>query len=194
MGQNISANVHSRSVLQNISSTEELTNDATELTEGFPGNATEVNFPFDIASNVSLVTHGEESVDGSKGLLAASLSESARTGAKPDSVSESARTGAKPDSVSESKMASLKRDVLTVEKIAGVTLTSSSQFLSNVRVMGCSWEDVNGKYQEWGMACDCIRYRNTKGWVLFRHVMDEIPELGIYADGCYAAAAEVLTD
>ena len=181
MGQNISANVHSRSVLQNISSTEELTNDATELTEGFPGNATEVNFPFDIASNVSLVTHGEESVDGSKGLLAASLSESARTGAKPDSVSES-------------KMASLKRDVLTVEKIAGVTLTSSSQFLSNVRVMGCSWEDVNGKYQEWGMACDCIRYRNTKGWVLFRHVMDEIPELGIYADGCYAAAAEVLTD
>ncbi len=55
------------------------------------------------------------------------------------------------------------------------------------RINGCSWEDLNGKYKESGTYCGALRYVNVRGFVLYRECMREIPELGIYADGCYNA-------
>ena len=70
--------------------------------------------------------------------------------------------------------------------------TSSSghrdvQAIQSLYVSGCSLEEINGRYLEWGRACQALRYRNVKGWILFRHSFREIPELGILSDNCYDA-------
>lgn len=46
---------------------------------------------------------------------------------------------------------------------------------------------LNGRYLHFGELHDAPVYRNVRGWMLFRHSLIEIPELGIYADGCYDA-------
>jgi hypothetical protein len=56
-----------------------------------------------------------------------------------------------------------------------------------LRVGGCSLGGVNGRYIEAGYAEGVMRFRNVKGWVIFRQALEEIPELGIYADSCYDA-------
>lgn len=56
-----------------------------------------------------------------------------------------------------------------------------------LRVSGCSLVGVNGRYIEGGYSNGCMRFRNVKGWVIFRQALQEIPELGIYADSCYDA-------
>ena len=54
-------------------------------------------------------------------------------------------------------------------------------------VSGCSLDMLNGRYLPWGTMSNAPRYRNVRGWVVFRTALFEIPELGIYADGCYDA-------
>lgn len=56
-----------------------------------------------------------------------------------------------------------------------------------LRVAGCALGGVNGRYIEAGTSGGCMRFRNVKGWVIFRQELREIPELGIYADSCYDA-------
>ena len=54
-------------------------------------------------------------------------------------------------------------------------------------VQGSSLDVINGRYLACGSMFDAPKYINVRGWVLFRHPLLEIPELGIYADGCYDA-------
>lgn len=56
-----------------------------------------------------------------------------------------------------------------------------------LRVSGCALSGVNGRYIEGGNSNGCMRFRNVKGWFIFRQSLKEIPELGIYADSCYDA-------
>ena len=56
-----------------------------------------------------------------------------------------------------------------------------------VRVAGCAFESVNGRYLQFGSACGALRFRNVNGWVIFRHAFQEIPELNILAENCYSA-------
>ena len=49
----------------------------------------------------------------------------------------------------------------------------------------CSLGHINGKYLDCGTACNVPKYRNTRGWAVFRCSLMEIPDLGIFADSCY---------
>lgn len=62
--------------------------------------------------------------------------------------------------------------------------------LRSIQISGCSHYDINGRYLECGDMNNAIKYRNVNGWYVFRHVMQEIPELGIYADNCYLATSK----
>jgi hypothetical protein len=63
----------------------------------------------------------------------------------------------------------------------------SSHHDAYYRVAGCNVREINGRYLESGQRTDVPQYRNVKGWTIFRCRLDEIPELGIYVDGCYGA-------
>jgi hypothetical protein len=62
--------------------------------------------------------------------------------------------------------------------------------LRNVQVSGCAYPEINGRYVECGMMNDAMRYKNVNGWTVCRNVMQEIPELGIFADNCYTTTKE----
>ena len=55
------------------------------------------------------------------------------------------------------------------------------------RVSGCSVEGVDGEYLESGKCGRVFKYKNVRGWALFRFCLSEIPSLGIFADSCYEA-------
>ena len=57
-----------------------------------------------------------------------------------------------------------------------------------VSVSGCSLSSVNGRYIDGGRMNDALRFQNVKGWAIFRQMLPEIPELGIYEDSCYDAS------
>jgi hypothetical protein len=54
-------------------------------------------------------------------------------------------------------------------------------------VEGCSVPHLDGRYTDAGKACNVPKYRSTRGWVLYRCSLLEIPDLGIFADSCYDA-------
>ncbi len=56
-----------------------------------------------------------------------------------------------------------------------------------LNVAGCAISGVNGRYIENGFCNEVPKFRNVKGWVIFRQALPEIPELGIYVDNCYDA-------
>ena len=65
--------------------------------------------------------------------------------------------------------------------------TLSAEAIQCYRVSGCSIPGVNGRYLEWGSTCDALRFRNAKGWIIFRHSFKEIPDLNIFIENCYNA-------
>ena len=102
------------------------------------------------------------------------------------------KTGGDRVRLLESEMYEAKDDRLlvspaTVSVNKSINQNASVRFTDYYRVGGCSIQEINGRYLEWGKVCDAPRYRNVKGWVLFRTKLHEIPELGIYVDGCYNA-------
>ena len=54
-------------------------------------------------------------------------------------------------------------------------------------VSGSSIDKVNGRYLEFGSACNVAKYRNLRGWSIYRVSLMEIPDLGILAENCYSA-------
>jgi hypothetical protein len=66
----------------------------------------------------------------------------------------------------------------------------SSKLPTVLQVSGCSLSDVNGRYVDAGFAGGAIKFRNVKGWTIFRRHLREIPELGIYSDSCYSATSK----
>lgn len=74
-----------------------------------------------------------------------------------------------------------------VSLINSASLKKTAEPLKKLEVVGSSIKEINGTYMEWGTSCQAIRYRNVMGWVIFRHQMHEIPELGIYSENCYNA-------
>jgi hypothetical protein len=54
-------------------------------------------------------------------------------------------------------------------------------------VTGSSFESINGRYLLRGTFQDHPKYMNQSGWCIFRVSLNEIPELGIFADSCYDA-------
>jgi hypothetical protein len=96
-------------------------------------------------------------------------------------------------SVEDEVMSIVKDDDIRVHEAQGIDM---KKYLDGEHVMehrdifsvsGCSHKDVNGRYLEWGTSAGVLRYKNTKGWVLFRVALTEIPEMGIRADNCYEA-------
>jgi hypothetical protein len=66
----------------------------------------------------------------------------------------------------------------------------ASKLPTVLQVSGCSLTDVNGRYVDAGFAGGVIKFRNVKGWTIFRRPLREIPELGIYSDSCYTATSK----
>lgn len=60
-----------------------------------------------------------------------------------------------------------------------------SNFIYNV--YDCSLDVINGRYLPDGKLYGSPKFKNVRGWTIFRSALYEIPELGIYADGCYDA-------
>eukprot|EP00605_Chrysophyceae_sp_TOSAG23-4_P001865 GSChrysophyteH1.ASY1.ANO1.2057.1 assembled CDS len=71
---------------------------------------------------------------------------------------------------------------------ANVTKTKPEQS-TYYSVENCSLGHLNGKYLDAGKACNVPKYRNNRGWALYRCSLMEIPDLGIFADSCYEATA-----
>lgn len=96
-------------------------------------------------------------------------------------------------SVDEEVMSAVKDDDIRVDEAEGIDMKKylDGEYVIEHRdifsVSGCSHKDVNGRYLEWGTSAGVLRYKNTKGWVLFRVALSEIPEMGIRADNCYEA-------
>jgi len=90
-----------------------------------------------------------------------------------------------PFSVNESAMELMKEDNIRVcraEDISTPQLVSGSGektfgSLQMYTVAGASSSELNGRYLEWGIAAGAKRYRNVRGWVLFRVSLSEIPEV-----------------
>jgi hypothetical protein len=79
---------------------------------------------------------------------------------------------------------------VTVAKSESIGSKSAAESINAAPVLqlqGCSLISVNGRYIEAGQSSGCMRFRNVKGWVIFRQSLKELPELGIYADSCYDA-------
>ena len=98
-----------------------------------------------------------------------------------------------PFLVEEETMSTMVKDELSVRETEGISLMRGPlghEVRRNYQmqyISGCSFNDVNGRYLEWGKSAGCVRYRNPKGWVLMRVSLSEIPELGIKAENCYGA-------
>jgi hypothetical protein len=96
-------------------------------------------------------------------------------------------------SIDQNVMDAMKDDDIRVHEMEGITLKKYQdgehvdEHLELFHVSGCSNPDVNGRYLEWGVMGGALRFRNTKGWVIFRVQLSEIPEMGIRADNCYEA-------
>lgn len=73
---------------------------------------------------------------------------------------------------------------------AGGGAVVASKLPTVLQVAGCSLSDVNGRYVDAGFAGGAIKFRNVKGWTIFRKPLREIPELGIYSDSCYTATSK----
>lgn len=87
-------------------------------------------------------------------------------------------------------MESSKNDVIKVSVAKSQNIIKISHDINSppiLNVTGCSLSSVNGRYIEAGYSNQCMRFKNVKGWVIFRQSLKEIPELGIYADSCYDA-------
>ena len=92
----------------------------------------------------------------------------------------------------ESNMEACRKDMVQVETlktqaIVGRVVKDAAAAAPILRVSGSTIVGVNGRYIEGGYSQGCMRFRNVKGWVIFRQALLEIPELGIYADSCYDA-------
>ena len=74
----------------------------------------------------------------------------------------------------------LTTDVVTGKKIITKVLA--------VVVKGCTHNEVNGRYLEQGFMNNSQIFANVNGWTITRQQLQEIPEMDIYADGCYAPA------
>ena len=95
--------------------------------------------------------------------------------------------------MTELEMLSAKGDMMTVTPI---TLTDDSyKAATNQKpaetltfyVSGSSIFSVNGRYMDHGVACNVPKYRNLRGWSVYRVALMEIPDLGIMAENCYGA-------
>jgi hypothetical protein len=67
------------------------------------------------------------------------------------------------------------------------SLNFNARTVTAYRVCGCSVEEINGEYLEAGKSSKVTKYRNVRGWKLFRATLLEVPELNILADNCYSA-------
>jgi hypothetical protein len=98
-----------------------------------------------------------------------------------------------PDSVDELEMDKMKYDKLEVKEVEGISipnLVNGEKVLTSIQIYylsGASMAGVNGRYMEWGSSAGALRFRNVRGWVIFRVELTEIPEMGIRADNCYGA-------
>jgi hypothetical protein len=72
------------------------------------------------------------------------------------------------------------------------TIDTEFSDLEAYLLIGSSFNDANGRFVEFRMRCGSRAYRNVRGWFLFRTNLKEIPELGIFADGCYTSFGENL--
>ena len=101
--------------------------------------------------------------------------------------------------LSEEEMSIAKNDKLTVEYTVERDQSTQGVFIKTVKegsfmemyiVSGCSIEEINGRYLVAGRSSHSVKYRNARGWTLFRFTLFEIPELGIFADTCYQALGD----
>lgn len=95
--------------------------------------------------------------------------------------------------MTEIEMLSAKGDNMTVTPVTltddsykAATNQKPSETLSYY-VSGSSIFSVNGRYMEYGVACNVSKYRNLRGWSVYRVALMEIPDLGIMAENCYGA-------
>jgi len=99
--------------------------------------------------------------------------------------------------MSEKLMNDAKNDNIKVTKCININESYKAQIESTAPIKstyytleGCSLEHLNGKYLDHGKACNVAKYRNTRGWVIYRCALLEIPDLGIFADNCYVATSK----
>jgi hypothetical protein len=79
----------------------------------------------------------------------------------------------------------LTEGILYDNSLAGKSLDSASRVIHLYIVSGCTLSVINGRYYPCGVEAGSIKYRNVRGWILFRAYLSEIPELGIFIEGCY---------
>ena len=92
----------------------------------------------------------------------------------------------------QSEMESCRNDTISIkiavsERISVSPAPAHSSNAPILNVTGCALSGVDGRYIENGYCNEVRKFRNVKGWVIFRQALPEIPELGIYADNCYDA-------
>ena len=95
--------------------------------------------------------------------------------------------------LTDADMLVARQDVITVSPVtvnddsykASVGLIQTEHL--TYKMSGCSIYNLNGKYTESGTACHVPKYRNLRGWSIYRVALLEIPELGILAENCYSA-------
>ena len=99
--------------------------------------------------------------------------------------------------MSEKTMHAAMNDNIKVTKCINIDESYKAQVASTAPIKsiyytieGCSLEHLNGKYLDNGKACNVAKYRNTRGWVIYRCALLEIPDLGIFADNCYVATSK----
>jgi hypothetical protein len=97
--------------------------------------------------------------------------------------------------LSEEQMKLAAKDKILIEPVTindlSVKATLNNARLSHLfyNISGCSIEEINGRYVEieGSDSSGCLTYQNVRGWTIFRCSLNEIPELGIFADSCYSA-------
>ena len=100
------------------------------------------------------------------------------------------------DSLTEETLKICQADVLhstiTFSKVLLAVPGKQKKVESDVltlSVTGCCISEVNGRYLDNGSVCNARKFSNVNGWHIFRHSLQEIPELDILATNCYAPLA-----
>ena len=83
------------------------------------------------------------------------------------------------------KAKNVKSAVLTTEVETGKKIINK---ILAVVIKGCTHNEVNGRYIEQGYMNNAPMFVNVNGWSITRQQRQEIPEMDIYASGCYAPA------
>lgn len=82
---------------------------------------------------------------------------------------------------SEDTLATARNDSIRLEYLTKFTKKARAAFV----LRGCSLWVLNGRYIECGESGGAFRFKNVRGWMVFKHFLNEVPELGIDVDSCY---------